>query len=84
MTALKSTFADIQVDPNEVIKRINTPQLLIGQVYTYTPFHVEDENFASLNFVHKGALKIWILWVNLYPVSKCILLIYTCIPVSLS
>ncbi|EFX66993.1 hypothetical protein DAPPUDRAFT_115817 [Daphnia pulex] len=61
MTALKSTFADIQVYPNEAIKGINTPQLLIGQVYTYTPFHVEDENFASLNFVHKGARKIWIL-----------------------
>ncbi|EFX78537.1 hypothetical protein DAPPUDRAFT_105210 [Daphnia pulex] len=32
MTALKSTFADIQVDPGQKIKGINTPQLLIGQL----------------------------------------------------
>jgi hypothetical protein len=59
MTGLKSTFAEIQVNPTDEIKGINT-QLLIGQVYSYTPFHVEDENFASLNFLHKGAPKIWI------------------------
>ncbi len=58
MTALKSTFVDIQVNPNEEIKGINTPQPLIEQVYTYIPFHVEEENFANLNFNHKGAVKI--------------------------
>lgn len=75
MTALKSTFADIQVNPDEEIKGINTPQLLIGQVYTYTPSLIPGRRTPSTpSFFHFLLLKRmrnqWLVQVNLPRIKK--------------
>jgi hypothetical protein len=40
---------------------INTPHIMIGQAGSMTGFHVEDFNFCSVNYLHYGAPKHWIM-----------------------
>jgi hypothetical protein len=75
MTALKSTFADIQVNPDEETKGINTPQLLIGQVYTYTPSLIPGRRTPStptffLFLLLKRMRNQWLVQVNLPRIKK--------------
>ncbi len=72
----RTAYAVIHIGSNWPLQKVfinllikNNGNLLIHVYFLFqysflmvhTPFHVEDENFASLNFVHKGARKIWIL-----------------------
>lgn len=40
---------------------VNAPQLLIGGAQSYTALHVENLNLASVNFLHDGKAKYWIV-----------------------
>jgi hypothetical protein len=40
---------------------VNSPQLLIGLAQCYTGIHVENLNLASVNFLHDGKPKYWIM-----------------------
>jgi hypothetical protein len=40
---------------------INNSQIMLGFPGSMTGFHVEDNNFASVNYNHTGAPKYWIL-----------------------
>jgi jumonji domain-containing protein 2 len=40
---------------------VNAPQLLIGGAQSYTALHVDNLNLASVNFLHDGKAKYWIV-----------------------
>jgi hypothetical protein len=40
---------------------INRSQIMLGFPGSMTGFHVEDENFARVNYNHTGTPKYWIL-----------------------
>jgi hypothetical protein len=40
---------------------INTPHIMLGQAGTMKGFHVEDLNLFSVNYLHSGAPKYWIV-----------------------
>jgi hypothetical protein len=44
------------------IPGVNTTQLMFGEVQSFTCWHVEDENLLSINYLHSGKHKYWIMW----------------------
>ena len=42
---------------------INTPHIMLGQAGSMTGWHVEDLNFFSVNYLHSGAPKYWVVLV---------------------
>ncbi len=46
---------------NTKLSGVNFPQLLIMPAQSYTGIHVENLNFASVNFLHDSKPKYWIM-----------------------
>lgn len=46
---------------NQNVHGVNGPMILIGGVLTCFPWHDEDYTLASINFLHFGDDKIWIM-----------------------
>ena len=40
---------------------INTPHIMLGQAGSMTGWHVEDLNFFSVNYLHSGLPKDWVV-----------------------
>lgn len=41
------------------MKGIQTPYIYVGALRTGFPWHLEDGNANSLNYLHSGAPKVW-------------------------
>lgn len=57
----KFTNAESLIHNPDVVnmRGINTPYVYVGSWPTYFGFHIEDANLNSINYLHRGAPKIW-------------------------
>lgn len=67
LTSLNKTFIPYQKkechdlkDKNDMTL-INKSQVLFGQAQSYTFWHVENLNMSSINYLHSGKRKYWIM-----------------------
>ncbi|EFX67541.1 hypothetical protein DAPPUDRAFT_261496 [Daphnia pulex] len=57
---LRRTFRQFLHNPDEIIEGVNVPQIFLGQLGSFSAWHVEDLNLFSINKHHFGEPKHWI------------------------
>jgi hypothetical protein len=60
---LDESFTKYLINPNEKLNLpgIDKVDLFIGEVGSLTGWHVEDLNFASVNYLQSGKPKFWVV-----------------------
>ena len=55
------TFQNLLSGTGKRFPGINTPYIYVGGKYSIFGLHIEDVDLFSINFLHKGASKLWIM-----------------------
>ena len=63
LRTLDLTYAKYLIDPSQKLNmpEIDKVELFIGEAGSLTGWHIEDLNFASVNYLQSGKPKFWVV-----------------------